>query len=100
MPQIWLTYQELGALMGCDAATARAKALTLPLDRRRSRDGHTRVKLSPMLTESFLEGIAREWVDREIAACAADLFALRDKMAALADHRDNAHPEAIEAAVG
>ena len=82
MPQIWMTYEELGALMDCDATAARAKAAAMPLDRRRSHDGYTRAKLNAMLTAIFLDRVARHWLDREIASCAADLFAMRNRMAA------------------
>ncbi len=82
MPQIWMTYEELGALIDTDAVTARAKAAAMPLDRRRSHDGYTRVKLNARLSEVFLDRVARKWLDREIASCAADLFAVRERMAA------------------
>jgi hypothetical protein len=82
VPQIWMTYDEFGTLMDCDATAARAKAAAMPLDRRRCHDGHTRVKLNASLTELFLDRAARNWLDREVATCAADLFALRDRMAA------------------
>ena len=61
MPQIWLTYNELAALMDCSAAAARAVAAAYPLDRRRSRDARTRVKLNAALTEIFLD---RMFLDR------------------------------------
>jgi len=88
VPQIWMTYGELGALLDCDAATARDRAVVMLLDRRRSRDGNTRVKLSPKLSDLFLDRMAREWVDREVAACAADLFALRERMAGRGEDLD------------
>ncbi|MCK1384493.1 hypothetical protein [Bradyrhizobium sp. 21] len=76
MPQIWMTYDELATLSNCSAAEARIQALHLSLDRRKSRDGNTRVKLSPTLMARFFETI------RE-----AD-FALDDAIAALRDtHR-------------
>jgi hypothetical protein len=79
--QIWLTYDELAALIGCDAPAARATAAAIPLDRRRSHDGHTRAKLNAQLTEIFLDRLARHWLDREVAACAGDLHAMRGRMA-------------------
>lgn len=82
MPQIWMTYEELAALIDGDAAAARAAAETIPLDRRVSRDGRTRAKLNLPLTERFLERLVRQRLDREIAACAGDLAAMRDRMAA------------------
>lgn len=80
MPQIWLTYDELAALMDCDPRTARNAAATIPLDRRRSRDGHTRAKLSPSLTEAFLDAVMQQRLDRQVAACAVDLRAIHDRM--------------------
>ncbi|MGX1325103.1 hypothetical protein AB7M17_008556 [Bradyrhizobium sp. USDA 377] len=76
MPQIWMTYDELATLNGCSAAEARLQALHLSLDRRKSRDGNTRVKLSPAMMARFFEAV------RE-----AD-FALDDAIAALREtHR-------------
>jgi hypothetical protein len=82
VPQIWLTYEELAALMDCDPAAARGAALAIRLDRRKSRDGNTRAKLSPSLTEAFLDGVLRQRLDQEIAACAGDLHAMRERMTA------------------
>jgi hypothetical protein len=81
VPQIWLTYEELATLIGCDSPAARAAASTIPLDRRKSHDGHTRAKLNAQLTEIFLDQLARHWIDREIAACAGDLRMVREQMA-------------------
>ena len=85
MPQIWLTYEELAVLMDCDPAAARSAASAIQLDRRKSRDGNTRAKLSPLLTEAFLDGVLRQRFDQEIAACAGDLRAMRERMTARAD---------------
>ncbi len=82
MPQIWLTYDELAALMNCDPAAARAAAAAMRLDRRRSRDGCTRAKLTPSLTDAFFDRVLRQRLEQEIAAGAADLWAMRDRMAA------------------
>ncbi|QQO35923.1 hypothetical protein JJC00_10280 [Bradyrhizobium diazoefficiens] len=57
MPQIWMTYEELATLSGCTAAEARVQALHLSLDRRKSRDGNTRVKLDVALMARFFETI-------------------------------------------
>ena len=57
MPQIWMTYDELATLSGCSAAEARMQAMHLSLDRRKSRDGNTRVKLNPALMNRFFETI-------------------------------------------
>ena len=70
MPQIWMTYQELGTLCGYSADEARLQAQQLPLDRRKSRDGNTRVKLNAALIARFLETIreADSDLDHVIAA--------------------------------
>jgi hypothetical protein len=80
VPQIWLTYDELAALMNCGPARAREAAIAFRLDRRKSRDGQTRAKLTPPLVEAFLHEVLRQRLDQEIAACAGDLRAMRDRM--------------------
>lgn len=70
MPQIWMTYQELGKLCGFGADEARLQAQQLLLDRRRSRDGHTRVKLNAMLTICFIETIRKSEFDSDEAVAA------------------------------
>ncbi|MGY4606932.1 hypothetical protein ACVW16_005344 [Bradyrhizobium sp. USDA 4474] len=57
MPQIWMTYDELARLSGCTAAEARIRAIHLSLDRRKSRDGATRIKLDLALTAKFFASI-------------------------------------------
>ena len=73
MPQIWMTYDELGALCGCGAMEARDRAIHLSLDRRRSRDGATRVKLDLALTVKFLASVREADFDLDCA-----IQALRD----------------------
>jgi len=73
MPQIWMTYQELGTLCGVSADEARLQAQQLLLDRRRSRDGNTRVKLNALLMARFLETIREVETDVDDA-----IAALRD----------------------
>ncbi|MET4278126.1 MULTISPECIES: hypothetical protein [unclassified Bradyrhizobium] len=57
MAQIWMTYDELAGLSGCTPAEARMRAIHLSLDRRKSRDGATRVKLDLALTAKFLASV-------------------------------------------
>jgi hypothetical protein len=97
VPQIWLTYDELAALMDCDPAGARGAALAIQLDRRKSRDGQTRAKLTASLTEAFLDRELRQRLEREIVACAGDLRAMRERMAA---HSAVAAPKSRSAAAG
>ena len=57
MPQIWMTYDEIAGLLGCSADAARAKAVYRSLDRKKSRDGLTRVKLDSEWTAHFVAAI-------------------------------------------
>ena len=70
MPQIWMTYDELATLSGCSAAEARIQALHLSLDRRKSRDGNTRVKLNLALMARFFETIREAELDLDDAIAA------------------------------
>lgn len=91
MPQFWLSYDELGTLMGCDAEAARAAAAAIPLDRRRSHDGQTRAKLNLALTEIFLDRLVQRRLDQQLQACAGELKALHRRMAAPQAHAAPAH---------
>jgi len=86
VPQIWLTYDELAALIDCDSQGARSAVVSLGLDRRRCSDGLTRTKLSPSLTEAFLDVVVRRRLELEIGACAEDLRTLRERMAGRGRH--------------
>jgi hypothetical protein len=57
MPQIWMTYDEIADLLGCDSDAARAQAMHRSLDRKKSRDGSTRVKLDLEWTARFIAAI-------------------------------------------
>jgi hypothetical protein len=63
-----MTYDELATLSGCSATEARVLALHLSLDRRKSRDGNTRVKLDFGLTTRFFETIREFGLDDAISA--------------------------------
>ncbi|WP_194470177.1 hypothetical protein [Bradyrhizobium sp. CCBAU 51753] len=52
-----MTYREIAEMLGCDADTARATTIQRELDRKKSRDGLTRVKLDPELTARFISMI-------------------------------------------
>ncbi|UEM15042.1 hypothetical protein J4G43_012915 [Bradyrhizobium barranii subsp. barranii] len=73
MPQIWMTYDELATLSCCSAAEARMQAMHLSLDRRKSRDGNTRVKLNLALMARFFETVREAEFDLDNA-----ITALRD----------------------
>ena len=55
MPQIWMTYDEVAVLLGCDAEQAYERGLEERLDCKISRDGHRRVKLNDALVGIFLD---------------------------------------------
>jgi hypothetical protein len=93
MPQIWLTYDELAVLMDCDRWQARDAAASIPLDRRKSRDGQTRAKLTPPLIEAFFDKVLRQRLGQSVADCAADLWAMRDQMAARPGPRPHPRPD-------
>jgi hypothetical protein len=80
VPQIWLTYSEFAAFMNCEPAEAREASIAASLDRRKSRDGQTRIKLSPPLATVFLELLVRQLLERQMAACANDLHTVYDLM--------------------
>ena len=68
-----MTYDELATLCGCDGAAARHLAAHLSLDRRKSRDGYTRVKLNPVLAAKFFAAVRDAEFDSDVA-----IAALRD----------------------
>jgi hypothetical protein len=60
MPQIWMTYGELAGLLGCGLDEVPERIRRDSLDRRKSRDGQTRVKLSLHLAGLFIEKLKSE----------------------------------------
>ena len=67
MPQIWMTYGEIAGLLGCDESQARAHAAARSLDRKKSRDGFTRVKLDPHCMALFFARIRGPHADLDRA---------------------------------
>jgi hypothetical protein len=57
MPQIWMTYGEIASLIGCKPDEARAQAVHRSLDRKKSRDGLTRVKLDLDWIAKFIAAV-------------------------------------------
>src|SRR5215212_11775490 len=56
VPQVWLTYDELGEMFGLNAATARSEVIANGWPRRRSSDSLTRVKLPPAAAHEYILG--------------------------------------------
>lgn len=75
MPQIWLSYPELAAFLGCAAEDARPVAIGREWSRRRCRDGLTRVKLTPADAERYMLSCveASTRIDRQVDALRAIL---------------------------
>ena len=57
MPQIWMTYEELAGMLDCTVMEARERVHLERLDRKISRDGKKRAKLSVAMTNIFIEQI-------------------------------------------
>jgi hypothetical protein len=55
MPQIWMTYQELAEMLDCTVIEARERVHLEHLDRKLSRDGKKRAKLSAAMIGIFIE---------------------------------------------
>jgi hypothetical protein len=55
MPQIWMTYEELAEMLDCTVTEARERGHLECLDRKISRDGKTRAKLSATMIDIFNE---------------------------------------------
>lgn len=65
MPQIWMTYDELGELAGCSGSDARNLAIAMSLDRKKSRDGLSRAKLNADLSQRYFTRIRSDSIDTE-----------------------------------
>jgi hypothetical protein len=55
MPQIWMTYEELAGMLDCTVTEVREIARLERLDRKISRDGKKRAKLSIAMVGMFIE---------------------------------------------
>jgi len=67
MPQIWMTYDEIGAMLNCSPAEARGHAVERRLDRKVSRDGKTRAKLCMELIGVFFDQVRASEHPRDVA---------------------------------
>lgn len=92
MPQIWLTYSEMGRFLNTSAEEARDGAIEARLDRRQCSDGHSRVKLPADMIDGYL---LHSLAERSgVSADAEALDALADRLVGrlrqLAQHAGNA----------
>jgi uncharacterized membrane protein YccC len=95
MPQIWMTYGELADLMECGLAQASEHVRNERLDRKRSRDGHVRVKLNLTLMELFVARI-RAASDQPLDQAIHDLRGLHALMQRYEDRDQRAGDSATE----
>jgi hypothetical protein len=66
MPQVWLTYSELGEFLDIDRDDIREIAINCGMPRRRCTDGQTRVKLLPDHTGDYIIGYAARLTPKAI----------------------------------
>lgn len=85
MPQIWMTYGELAGLLGCGWDEARDRIRRDGLDRRKSRDGRMRVKLSLELAGLFIAKLKGEMQSQTLDEA---VDSLRGVHAAMATYED------------
>lgn len=79
MPQIWMTYPEIGDLVGCSPEEARMQVAARALDRRKSHDGQTRVKLDMKWTALFIASV--RGTDSDLDRAITELRQLHVEMA-------------------
>lgn len=79
MPQIWLSYPELAAFLGCALDDARPAAIDEGWSRRQCSDGVTRVKLRPADAESYMRSCAEAstQIDGQVVSLRAILDEVR-----------------------
>jgi hypothetical protein len=71
MPQIWMTYEELAGMLDCTVEAVRERVRLERLDRKISRDGKKRVKLSMAMVSIFIERL--KTIDSPIDLAVDDL---------------------------
>ena len=54
MPQLWVSYDELGLHFECGSLLARDRVLLLRWPKRKCSDGVTRVKLPPVVMNDYI----------------------------------------------
>ncbi len=74
-----MTYDEIAGLLGSTAEAVRMQVLNRSLDRKKSRDGLTRVKLDSAWTAHFVAAIRD--ADPMLDEAIRDLRAIRSEMA-------------------
>ena len=96
MPQIWMTYAEIAGLLDCAPDEARERAIQERLDRKHSRDGNTRVKLSYAWIGLFIDRVRS--VDA-INGAIGELRQIHKQMGSSDDHHGHDRMEVTALAV-
>jgi hypothetical protein len=60
MAQLWLTFEEIQEMFGCDAADARRRVIANEWERRRGHDGLTRALLPADVAHDYMLGYRRK----------------------------------------
>jgi hypothetical protein len=89
MPQLWLTFEEIGDLFYCDTAGARRRVIANQWERRRYSDGLTRAQLPPEVAHDFM---LRYRSERESRGASVDEF---DAAMAALRHVFGAEPDNV-----
>jgi hypothetical protein len=85
MPQIWMTYEELAGLLRCTPAEARERVHLERLDRKISRDGKKRAKLSLIMIGNYIEQL--KTIDHTIDCAVEHLRHVHGLLSERADRR-------------
>lgn len=93
MPQIWMTYEELAGMLDCTLVEARERVHLEHLDRKISRDGKKRAKLSPIMIGIYIEQL--KTIDHVVDRAVEDLRRVHGLLSERADqsrrHNGSAH---------
>jgi hypothetical protein len=85
VPQVWLTYQELGDMFAIDIHTARSEVIANGWSRRRCSDAQTRVKLPPMAAHEYMIAYASKSGQVKLDESASPVLELQRQAAELAE---------------
>jgi hypothetical protein len=93
MPQIWMTYKELAGMLDCTLVEARERVHLECLDRKISRDGKKRAKLSPIMIAIFIEQL--KTFDHTIDSAVEDLRRVHSLLSERADQPGHLTPQRL-----
>jgi hypothetical protein len=93
MPQIWMTYEELAGMLDCTVLEARERVHLERLDRKISRDGKNRAKLSLAMISIFIERLRT--VDHVMERAVDDLRHVHGLLSESADQPGRLTPQRL-----